>query len=224
MSKHTPLVLIHFILMVPRSYTSSWSFSFVSLTMSLVSYFSRLMTNDRNNMRELYCYRTERYVSFFIARMIIFLCFLSATIATSTSYTPLHFSFLHIPFCYSSKSKKPINELSSVLSTLKWFIEYYWFRTLFLLLQKSYFFPHSIFFFSFFLCGRLQLKSHHFIEAGLTWPLKSCVKSFQVQWQCFSHSHYQKSQPLSCNVENILSPSIVCSHVWIWICAFSYSV
>lgn len=157
MSKHTPLVLIHFILMVPRSYTSGWSFSFISLTLSLVSYFSRLMTNDRNNMRELYCYRTERYVSFFIARMIIFLCFLSATIATSTSYTPLHFSFLHIPFCYSSKSKKPINELSSVLSTLKWFIEYYWFRTLFYFCKRVTF-SLTAFFFFFFSLWKVSVK------------------------------------------------------------------
>lgn len=86
------------------AYLSSFSCFVVSLTVSLVSYFSRLLTNHRNNMCELYCCRTPRQVSFFIARIILFLCFLSATMASSISrYTPLLFILVHILFCSSAK-------------------------------------------------------------------------------------------------------------------------
>lgn len=60
----------------------------------------------RETTCELYCYRTPRYVSFFIGRIILFLCFLSAKMASSISYyTPLLLILIHVLFCSSAKWK-----------------------------------------------------------------------------------------------------------------------
>lgn len=222
MSKHTPLVLIHFILMVPWSYPSSWSFSFVSLTMSLASYFSRLMTNDRNNMRELYCYRTKRYVSFFIARMIIFVFYLLQLHLVPHTLHYILVSFIY-PFAIPQSQKNPSmnchlfwahsSDLSNTIGSEPCFTS-----------AKDLLFASQHFFFLFSLWkASVKIPPFHRSWTDLT-SEELCQVLSDAMTVFLSHSHYQKSQPLSCSVENILSPSTVCSHVWIWICAFSYSV